>query len=158
MTPMNPRKSTALLAFLLLAVSACARPVAATAARGFVEIKDDPVYDFRAVAPEGVAVAARVIKMETPNDVAFWERAVTLRMRELDGYALVEAKDARAPEGVAGRELVFGRDEDAKPFLYRVRLFVIGEKLLFVEAGGSKEQMEKLGPSVDWMLGQIRIR
>jgi hypothetical protein len=148
----------ALLALALLSPAACSRPVAAPVARGFVEIKDDPNYDFRAVAPEGVAVAARVIKMETPNDVAFWERAVSLRMRELDGYALVEAKDVRGPDGAPGRELTFGHDEEGKPFVYRVRLFVMGEKLLFVEAGGSKDQIGKLGASVDWMLTQIRIR
>jgi hypothetical protein len=146
-----------LLLSLALCLAAC-RPVAATPARGFVELKDDPNYDFRAVAPEGVAVAARVIKMETPNDVAFWEHAVGLRMREMDGYALIEAKDVRGPEGIPGRELLFGHDEDNKPFVYRVRMFVVGDKLLFVEAGGSREQMQKLAASVEWMLAQIRIK
>lgn len=148
-------KRLALLA--LLALAACS-PVEGKPARGFVELKDDPNYDFRAVAPEGVAVAARAIKMETRNDVAFWEHAVGLRMRELDGYALIEAKDVKGPEGVPGRELTFGHDEAGKPFVYKVRLFVVGEKLLFVEAGGSREQMQKLGSSVDWMLSQIRLK
>jgi hypothetical protein len=146
-------------AILLLALwlAAC-RPVTGTPARGFVELKDDPNYDFRAVAPEGVAVAARVVKMETPNDVAFWEHAVSLRMREMDGYALTEAKDTRGPGGMPGRELVFGHDEEGKPFVYRVRLFVVGDKLLVVEAGGSREQMKRLEPGVEWMLGQLKLR
>jgi hypothetical protein len=127
-------------------------------ARGFVELKDDPTYDFRAVAPEGVAVAARAIKLEAPNDVAFWEHAVGLRMRELDGYALVEAKDVTGPGGAPGRELSFGHDEDNKPFVYLVRLFVVGDKLLVLEAGGSRDQMTRLAPSVDWMLARIRLR
>jgi hypothetical protein len=147
-----------LFALLALALAACGRPVVGTPARGFVELKDDPSYDFRAVAPEGVAVAARVVKMETRNDVAFWEHAVTLRMREMDGYALMEAKDAQGPGGVPGRELVFGHDEEGKPFVYRVRVFVIGDKLLVEEAGGSREQMERAKQSVEWMLGQLRLR
>lgn len=145
------------LAAFTLAPSAC-RPVRGTAARGFVELKDDPVYDFRAVAPEGVAVAARVVPTEGQSDVAFWERAVTLRMREIDGYALVEAKSAEAPGGASGRELVFGHDQDGKPYVYVVRVFVVGDKLLVVETGGSKDQMARFSSSIDWMIANLRIR
>ena len=150
---------TARLLFVaaLLALAAC-KPLAGTPAPGFVELKDDPNYDFRAVAPEGVAVAARLVKMDRPNDVAFWERSVALRMREMDGYALVEAKDVRGPGGAAGRELVFGHDEDSKPYVYRMRLFVIGDALLVLEAGGQRDQVAKLGPSVEWMLDRVRIK
>lgn len=133
----------------------CGRSVHAKAAPGFVEIKDDPSYGFRAVAPEGVAVAARVVKLDEPMDVAFWERAVALRMRELEGYALVDTKNVTAYDGLAGRELVFGHDEQGKPYVYRVRLFTRESRLLVVEAGGAKEQMDRYAAQVDWMLSAV---
>lgn len=147
-----------LLAAAILATGC--RPVEAHAAAGFVELHDDPNYDFRAVAPEGAAVAARAIKLEStdPVDVAFWERSVALRMRELDGYALVGTRDVVGADGAAGRELTFGHDEDGKPYVYRVCVFVTRGKLLVVEAGGSREQMERLGAAVEAMLATVRVK
>jgi hypothetical protein len=154
------RAVRAALAVAALATSGCGRPVDAHAAPGFVELHDEGTYDFRAVAPEGAAVAARAVKLADtdPTDVAFWERSVALRMRELDGYALVGTKDVSGADGTRGRELTFGHDEDGKPYVYRVRLFVVGKRLLVVEAGGSREQMEKMGSGIDWMLGQVRVK
>jgi hypothetical protein len=147
-------RKLALVVFLLAA--ACGPKVAAKPATGFVELKDDPLYDFRAVAPDGVAVAARIVKLEEAQDVAFWERAVALRMREMEGYALVETKAAKTVDGANGRELVFGHDQQGKPYVYRVRLFVDHGKLLVLEAGGQREQMERYAASVEWMLGQFK--
>lgn len=153
----------AALAWILVAslgAAGCGRPVEAKAAPGFVELKDDSNYDFRAVAPEGAAVAARAVKLADtdPVDVAFWERSVALRMRELDGYALLGAADVVGGDGVKGRELTFGHDEDGKPYVYRVRVFVARGRLLVVEAGGSREQMERLGTGVEWMLTHVRVK
>jgi hypothetical protein len=152
--------STALTVLAALGAAGCGRPVDARAAPGFVELHDEGTYDFRAVAPEGAAVAARAVKLADtdPVDVAFWERSVALRMRELDGYALVGTKDVSGADGARGRELTFGHDEDGKAYVYRVRLFVVGKRLLVVEAGGSREQMEKMGTGIDWMLAQVRVK
>jgi hypothetical protein len=145
-------------ALAALSLSACGAPLQGRAARGFVEVKDDPSYDFRAVAPEGVALAGRAVADPGAADVAFWERAVILRMREIDGYALLGAADVRAPDGSAGRELSFGHDEDGKPYLYRVRLLVVKGKLVVIETGGHRAEVEKLAPSIAWMMGQLRVR
>ena len=135
-------------------------PFEARVAPGFVEVKEeDPAYDFRAVAPDGVAVAVRVESLEkSSTDVGFWERAVALRMRELEGYALVATRDVKSGDGTPGRELIFGHDQDGKPFIYRIRLFVSGSNLLIVEAGGAKEQMDRFAPNVEWMLSEVRFR
>ena len=111
-----------------LALTACGAPLEGRVARGFVEVKDDPSYDFRAVAPEGVALAGRAVADPGSADVAFWERAVALRMREIDGYALLTTRDVPGPEGSTARELTFGHDEDGKPYLYRVELAVVKGK------------------------------
>ena len=47
-------------------------------APGFIEMKEEgSAYDFRAIAPEGVAVAVRAIALDSeppaPSDVDFWE-------------------------------------------------------------------------------------
>ncbi|MBS2017739.1 MAG: hypothetical protein JST00_32980 [Deltaproteobacteria bacterium] len=152
------RRAVFLVVTLALTLATgCGARVQAKAAPGFVELKGDPDYAFRAVAPEGVAVAARLVKLDEPMEVSFWERAVALRMRELEGYALVETKNVTAHDGLSGRELIFGHDEQGKPFVYRVRLFTRETKLLVVEAGGAKEQMDRFAPQVDWMLGAVAV-
>jgi hypothetical protein len=79
-------------------------------------------------------------------------------MRELEGYALVSTQNVKAQDGTPGQELVFRHDEEGKPFVYRVRLFVARSRLLVVEAGGSDEQMQRWRPSVDWMLASVQAR
>lgn len=147
-----------LLGLFALSIAGCGAPLEGRAARGFVEVKKDPNYDFRAVAPEGVAVAGRVIADPGSTDLAFWERAVTLRVREIDGYELLSARDVAAPGGGAGRELTFGHDEDQKPYLYRVRFFVANGKLVVIETGGHRAEVDKLAPSIGWMMDQMRVR
>jgi hypothetical protein len=148
----------AAVALLSLGSAACGRPYDVAAAPGFVKLENaQPPYDWRAVAPDGVAVALRVVPLDDGADLAFWTHAVTLRMREMDGYALVSSSDVRSRDGTAGKELVFGHDESGKPFLYRVRLFLAGKRLYVVEAGGAKDQMDRYAPSVDWMLASVRM-
>jgi hypothetical protein len=146
------------LVLAALALAACGAPLKGRAARGFVEVKDDPSYDFRAVAPEGVALAGRAVADPGSTDVAFWERAVGLRMREIDGYALLGARDVPGPEGSTARELTFGHDEDGKPYLYRVQIAVVKGKLVVVETGGHRAEVERLAPGIAWMIGQLRVR
>jgi hypothetical protein len=141
---------------LALMLTACGRN-ALQAAPGFVEVKDDPTYDYRAIAPDGVAVAVRKVDVDDKTDLAFWERAVMLRTRELEGYALVGANNVKSSDGTNGRELVFGHDEQGKPFEYRMRLFVRGSTLVIAEAGGAKENMDRWRTSVEWMLASVRV-
>jgi hypothetical protein len=147
----------------LAALTGCGKHFDATSAPGFVVLKQQPGsdYDWRAVAPEGVAVAVRTVKLtddvDEQGDVAFWARAVTLRMRDQEGYALLATKDVRSADGASGVELSFGHDEDGKPFAYRVRLWLVSKRLIVAEAGGAKEQMDRYAPSVDWMLANVKV-
>jgi hypothetical protein len=79
-------------------------------------------------------------------------------MRELDGYALLGAKDVTGADAVPGRELTFGHDEDGKPYVYRIRVFVVRGKLLVVEAGGSRDQMDRMAAGVESMLAAVKVR
>ena len=149
-------------AFLLLAIAmvltGCAKSFDVKTAPGFVEVKEpDAAYDFRAVAPDGVAVAVRAVKIDDKTDLAFWESAVMLRTREMDGYAKVSASDVKSADGTPGREIVFGHDEQGKPYVYRVRIFVRGSKLVLAEAGGSAENMDRWKSGVASMLASVSV-
>jgi hypothetical protein len=136
----------------------CGKSYDVRPAPGFVRLEaEQKPYDWRAVAPDGVAVALRVVPLEDRADLPFWTHAVTLRMRETGGYALVGEHEVRSRDGTTGTELVFGHDESGKPFVYRVRLFLGPKRLYVVEAGGTKEQMERYAASVDWMMASVKL-
>ncbi len=147
-----------LACFVVAASMACGGSFDVKTAPGFVKVQEkNAVYDYRAIAPEGVAVAVRAVDVADNTNVGFWERAVMLRTRELDGYALTTATDVKSADGTSGRELTFGHDEQGKPYIYRVRLYLTGSKLVIAEAGGAKDSMEQWKSSVDWMLGSVRV-
>jgi hypothetical protein len=146
-------------ALLLPVMAACRKTPDIAAAPGFVTVARGPhdPYDWRAIAPDGVAVALRVVPLGQAGDLAVWAHMVTLRLREIDGYALLATKDVRLFDGSPGTELVFGHDESGKTFVYRVRLVLAGGQLYLLEAGGAKEQMDRYTASVDWMLRSLRV-
>ncbi len=149
-----------LAAAALTSVAGCGRPFDVKTAPGFVELENQaPAYDYRATTPEGVVLSVRAIdNAEKKGDLAFWTRAVTLQMRDVSGYAMLDAKDVASKDGTKGKQLTFGHDEDGKPFTYWVTLFLAQDRLFLVEAGGAKEQMARYQPSLEWMEKQVRVR
>lgn len=144
---------------LLLGAAACGRPFDVKTPPGLVELDNQqPQYDYRAIAPEGVVVAVRAIDTDGRGDLEFWTRATTLRMRQLDGYALLGEADVKSRDGTPGRELRFGHDENGKPYLYTVRLFVAQGRLFIVEAGGPRDRVLRYRPSIDWMEASVKVR
>jgi hypothetical protein len=151
--------AVAVVVAVVPAASACGgRPFSVKTAPGFVELEDQgPTYAYRAIAPEGVAVAVRVVAAKGGGDLSFWADAVTLRMRQESGYALLKTSDVRSLDGTPGKELDFGHDEEQKPYEYRVRIFVVKDRLFLVETGGAKEPMARYRASVDAMLASVRV-
>jgi hypothetical protein len=142
-----------------LASIGCSRPFDVKTAPGFVELENqEPQYDYRALAPEGIVMAVRVVPIKDHGDLQFWARATTLRMRQLNGYALLAEADVKSRDGTPGKELRFGHDEHGKPYVYEMRLFVRDEKLFVVETGGAQEQMDRYKPSVDWMQASVSLK
>lgn len=152
----------ALVAFTLAALSACGRPFDVKTAPGFLELSNDasPAFAYRATTPDGVVVAVRVVDVEGEGsqDLGFWARALTQELRDADGYALLATRDVRSRNGVAGKELRFGRDEGGKSYDYWVRFFSTGKRLIVAEAGGAKATFERARPSVEWMLASLSVR
>lgn len=142
----------------VLGCTGCGKHFQANTAPGFVVVDEDASsYDWRAVAPDGVVVAVRVVKLDDGADLPFWAHAVSLRMRDEEGYALISTTDVRARDGTAGKELLFGHDESGKSFVYRVRLYLVDKRLTIVEAGGTRDQMDRYAASVDWMLAAVKL-
>lgn len=156
---MNAMKCLILACISLALVTGCGRPFDVKTAPGFVELDNQaPAYDYRATSPEGVVFSVRHVDYpEEKGDLAFWTRAVTLQMRDVSGYALLDTKGATARDGTKGTELKFGHDEDGKPYVYLVTIYMRGDRLFIVEAGGTRAQMDRFAPSVAWMEKSVRV-
>lgn len=123
-----------------LAFSSCAPLL--TTPPGFVEVEGEP-YDYRAASADGLVISVREIDHEPKGDLAFWVRAMENELRFGRGYALLTTSDVTTAKGLAGKELRFGHDEGSSPHLYWVALFVTKSTLYVIEAGGTKELVEK---------------
>lgn len=148
---------------VLATMSGCGRPFDVKTANGFVELKDQaPDYDYRATTPDGVVMSVRAIDNDGPGgergDIGFWERAVTLEMRDVQGYALLDTKDVTSADGTKGRQLKFGHDEDGKPYAYWVTVYLAQNRIYILEAGGKKELVERATPNLQWMAENVHVK
>jgi hypothetical protein len=149
----------ALLALAAVGTTGCGRPFDIKTAPGLVELDNqEPEYSYRAIAPEGVVLAVRVVDTSGRGDLEFWTRATLLRMHQLNGYALLGRADVKSRDGVAGHELRFGHDENGKPYVYTLRLFVAQKRLFLVETGGPTTEMEKYKAALDWMQSSVKVQ
>ncbi|MEO8875462.1 MAG: serine/threonine protein kinase [Polyangiaceae bacterium] len=148
---------------MLAIATGCGRPFDVKTANGFVELENQaPDYDYRATTPDGVIMSIRAVDNDGPasqrGDIGFWERAVTLEMRDVQGYALLDAKDVTSGDGSKGRELHFGHDEDGKPYAYWVTLYLAQSRIYLVEAGGKKDLVDRAAPNLTWMAKNIHVQ
>ncbi len=144
---------------VLLSPSAC-RSFDMKTAPGFLELKDSvgASYVYRATTPEGVVIAARVetVEGEGSDSLAFWTRALTLQLRDQNGYALLDSHDVQSLDGLPGKQLRFGHDENGKPYAYWVTFWARDHRVTIVEAGGAKSKFDEATPNIEWMLKSVR--
>jgi hypothetical protein len=150
--------STLLAAACALGTAACGKPFDVQTAPGFVALENQHDFDWRATTPEGVVVGIRVVEDEKRGDLAFWTQAMTLQLRDVTGYALLESADVVSADGTRGRLLKFGHDEDDKPYVYWVAIFPAQSRLFVVESGGQKELFERARPNIEWTMKSIHVR
>ena len=150
--------ATVLAASLMLGTAACGTPFDIKTAPGFVALENQRDFDWRATTPEGVVVAVRVVEDENRGDLAFWTQAMTLQLRDVTGYALLDSADLVSGDGTKGRLLKFGHDEDGKPYAYWVAIYPAQSRLFVVEAGGQKDLFERARPSIEWTMKSLRVR
>lgn len=144
-----------------MSLMGCGRPFQVYTPPGFIELENQaPTYAYRATTPEGVVVGIQVVDLEGDNsgNLDFWTRALTLQMRDVSGYALLATEDVKSRDGTPGKELRFGHDENSKPFVYRLTVYVKDKHLFLFESGGAKSNFERYEKSVDWIGQNLRLK
>lgn len=144
--------------FLGLALAGCGNSFQAATPPGFVELEDQEAYDYRATNADGLVIAAREIDHEPKGTLEFWAKAIENRMRQRGGYALLGSHDVKNAGGAAGKQLRFGHDESGKPHLYTITLFVTDSTIYLLEAGGTKELMDKHNDQLEWSVRNFVIK
>jgi hypothetical protein len=95
-------------------------------------------------------IGVREIDHDPEGEAEFWIKAIKNRLRERGGYAFLEEKDVVSGDGVKGKQLRFGHDQDSgKPHLYYVSVFVTPDKIFLLEAGGNKELVTKSAAKIE---------
>lgn len=134
-----------------LSLSACGTFEIQTPPR-FLELEDESSnYDYRATTADGVvlSVTEHEVDQERGSTVQFWVEAIEARLRLNGGYALTEKKDVTTKAGLKGTQLRFGRDEAQRPYRYWVTVFVAGDSVYVIEAGGEETVFTASADSVD---------
>lgn len=126
--------------------------------RGFVELARDARYDQRAVTADGVVFATRNLPNRPRGPLEFWQQVLRERLQRAGGYELLEEHEVHAASGEAGCQLRFGREEQGQPYVYWVTLFVDGDRLLLVEAGGQRERFALVEEDVERAMSGVRLR
>ena len=143
-------------ALVLLGISGCHASFEVAQPPGFVELEDQTTYDWRATTADGLVLAIREIDHDPPGAIAFWTKAVENVMRQRGGYALIGTQDVKTVTGLSGKTLRFGHDEGTKPHLYYVTLIVTKSKIYLVEAGGTKDLVERNTAQLEWAIQNFR--
>ena len=147
------------LAVLLLGASACGHQFAIQTPSGFVELENEfDAYDYRATTADGLIIAVREIDNEVKGEAAFWLKAIENRMRRRGGYALLGSEDIKSGDGLAGKQMRFGHDQDGKkPHLYYVYVFVSDDHVVLLEVGGTKKLVTEEEKEIAKALAEFRI-
>jgi hypothetical protein len=152
---MNAR---AWIGFAVLTLAGCGRSFDIKTPRRFVELDEDySDYDYRATTADGVVVGVREIDIDSDKggSLDFWVEAIEQRMRQVGGYALLEKKAARGGGGLRGKQLRFGRDEGERPYRFWVTVFLDGDTLYVIEAGGQEEVFHRAERDVEAMIKSL---
>lgn len=159
---MRLRKLSASLALAILfapALAGCGRPFVPATPPGFVDLGTRyPDGEYRATTADGVVIGVRAWDNDPKGGLAFWSRALELRMRDTGGYALLDKRNVAARGGLSGVAMRFGHDEGKTPYLYTVALFVTDKKIYVLEAGGSKAEVTKQEAQIDWAIANLAVR
>ncbi len=148
---MGTLKLLAIAAVMVAAAGCGGRPFVPATPPGFLDLEDRyGDTEYRAATPDGVVLGVRTFENKPKGELSFWARSVHNRMRDVGGYALLETKQVKARDGLAGTQMRFGHDEGKEPHLYVVTVFANDDRIFVLEAGGSKEQVERLMPQIDW--------
>ena len=155
-------RAVALTLLTLGLLSACGPSIEMTLPERFVALTDDPAvnrgrYQYRATTPDGVVVGVMSLEHRVDGSLAFWSEAITRRIRDQQGYALLSEGDVSAARGEAGHIMRFGRDIDGHTYRYTIALFVTPDRIYVVEAGGRDAAYAELEEGIEGALSTLRL-
>ena len=145
--------TTALAASLF---AACTNFTAVTP-KGFVELDDQELYDYRATTADGLVIGVRELENEPQGELDFWARAIENQLRNNGGYALLETREVKSKDGVTGKQFRFGHDEGKTPHLYYLAVWVTPDTIQILEIGGTKELVTKHAAEVDFAVANFSV-
>lgn len=127
----------------LTTLTGCSTPLIQTPDKFLRLEHQEHEYAYRATSADGVVLAGRVFDYDKDlgGGLAFWVDAIKLRLSAVGGYALLKEQDIKAKSGLAGKQLRFGHDEKRGTYQYWVTLFVAGDRLVVLEAGGHEAKL-----------------
>jgi hypothetical protein len=141
--------SSALLLLAALLLAGCTHHFDIETPAGFVELAHQARYDYRATSADGLVIGVRELHNDPQGELAFWARAVENQLRNAGGYALLDTRDVKSKDGIAGKQFRFGHDEGKTPHLYSVTVFVTPKRIQVLEIGGTKELMAANATQID---------
>ncbi len=145
-----------------LALHGCGAAFSMDLPRRFVALDEDEQelrgYAMRGTTADGVVLAVREVENEPEGDLVFYQEAITLEMRDRRGYALLDDAEIRAASGETGRLLRFGHDEEGEAYRYWMAIFVAGDRLFLVEAGGAETVFAPVESDVEAAIRTFRVR
>ena len=146
----------------LLALSACGPGFTLTLPDRFVTLTDDPSlrdgrYEMRSTTSDGVVVGVQSLEHRVDGSLTFWSEAVTDRLRDQQGYALLGEEDVTAASGERGHLMRFGRDIDGHAYRYTLALFVTPSRIFVVEAGGREAVYAALEADIERSIRAMRF-
>ncbi|MEZ4336981.1 MAG: serine/threonine protein kinase [Sandaracinaceae bacterium] len=150
------------IAFALLALAGCGPGFTLQLPERFVSLTDDPDlrderYDMRATTSDGVVVGVQRLDHRVNGALTFWSEAVTNRMRDQQGYALLGEDDLTAATGQRGHLMRFARDVEGHAYRYTIALFVTDDHIFVVEAGGREEAYTALEEDIERSIRAMRL-
>ncbi|MGE0789609.1 MAG: hypothetical protein AB7S26_28310 [Sandaracinaceae bacterium] len=117
----------------------------------------DQRYGLRATTPDGVVLGVQRLDHHVDGSLTFWSEAVTRRLRDQQGYALLGEEDITAASGQTGHLMRFGRDLEGHAYRYTIALYVTPSHILLVEAGGREEAFQALETDIETSIRGMRM-
>ncbi len=148
-----PRIRPHCCSLVLVAALAAAGCAAIEPPEGYVKVKKDKLYDFKAVSARGNVIALKSRSNEDRSaDLKFWSDAVEYQKVDIDGMKLVNRESIKSASGLEGVLFHFDSGEGQAKTSYLVALYVTPARIHTVEATGSAkalaEDMDKVRKSM----------
>ena len=147
------KRALLFIAALAFAALAGCRPFKPATPPGFVDLSEKYAnHEYRATTADGMVLGVRAFANEPKGELPFWVRVIENRMRDTSGYAMLDTREAKDRAGNVGKTLRFGHDESGVPHLYYITIFVNDDHVYVLEAGGTKDLVEKHEDQIAWSI------